>query len=176
MKALAILLATVLASATPCRAQQPGSIPANTRTLSKDNIPDDVIQRALDDFRKDPFEALHKGEDATIISYAPEIAKFSDFFLQWSGKDVASEQEKHLLRVAYTAAILARRRDLRPSNHDPFYLVLLQVIDTYDQLKKADPKLHSDTVEDFISKDKAGTLEKACEPMPICNGPPQAKP
>jgi hypothetical protein len=121
--------------------------------------------RAIGTFRDDPFSESGRLAAAVVIEF---VSTNHSVVVALSRKVVPFLGEKHsgltkdeatTLFVAFTAGNLDSQL-LRNQRKDDPYAGELQVIETYRQMQKRNPKLHCADVERFIDLEKQGQLKK----------------
>jgi hypothetical protein len=118
---------------------------------------------AIVSFREDPFSDVGRGCRGIIINFAEQSHEVSVFigpktvpFL--SNKSISLDDRSTLL-AAFTAGNIDSQL-LRHQKRDDSYSGVLQVIETYKQMQRKNPKLRIADVEKFVEMEKRGELKR----------------
>jgi hypothetical protein len=143
---------------------------ANAFSEEKSEAPTkDEALKAIKTFVEDPLSKDAEAAAATIVKFtekSPDVmVVLSEKVTPWLGDGELGKNGRILL-TAYIAGNVKAQLDARKSANDS-YAGILQVIETYAQLKKADKELNMPEVEKLVelkAKDKLKTfVEEALE-------------
>ena len=125
----------------------------------------DEVLKAIASFRRDPSGAKESGVAQTIFNFAdqsPDVhIALGERDTPWSG-DKLDEKYSALLLTAFLAGEVRSQLEAHAAKDDPM-AGALQVIDTYQLLKKADAKFRSPGVEQWIVLQSQGKLRAELE-------------
>ena len=122
----------------------------------------DLVLKAITAFREDPISSLGHAARAVIVSYSRDspdvIIKFTPKNYPISEIKPASEEESLTLFAAFIAGNLDSQL-LRGLKKDDAYAGDLQLIQTYRQLQKRNPRLRIQAVEKLAALESHGQLK-----------------
>ncbi len=156
-KPLAVAVALALTVGMP--------LPAATLDRSakggKGEVSKEDARRAIAIFRRDPLNAQGEMTRPIILKFAQdspdvEIA-VSEKRMSWLDDKSVPEDTGRVLLVAYMAGDIQSQLDSGKTKDDPV-AAAEQVIATYRQLQRADPKLKVREVEELVALQKQGKL------------------
>lgn len=151
--------------AAVCRGQDTTAAPQPVETDPQRAVSKEDVLKIISEFRKDPHGAMEKGRGALILAFAEQSKEvqisINGNVLSWSKDDIDPAIGSVLL-TAYIAGEIQAQLSAHLAKDDPM-AGALQVIDTYQQMKKADSKLRVPSVEQWITLQAQGKLRAALE-------------
>lgn len=150
--------AVVGASPSPARA---ATLDRSASKKAEGDVSKEDVRRAIAIFRRDPLNAQGEMTRPIILKFAEdspdvEIA-LDDKHMPWFKSKSLPEETGAVLLVAFVAGDIESQLDSGKTKDDPV-AATEQVIATYRQLQKADPKLKVREIEDLIDLQKHGKL------------------
>ena len=153
----AALTLTATASPLPAATLDRSATPEQ----SKGMVSKEDARRAIAIFRRDPFSTQGEMTQPIILTFAkdsPDVeVSVSDKRLAWFGNKAVSQETSRVLLVAYVAGNVQAQLDSGKAKDNPV-AAAEQVIATYRQLQRANPKLKVREVEELITLQKQGKL------------------
>ncbi|PTY04452.1 hypothetical protein DB346_03180 [Verrucomicrobia bacterium LW23] len=164
------VLALLLSIAGTAGLMLPGAAIAQSTEMDSKTAPTkEQVVKAMTDFTKDPLspEAIEATE--IIARYAKDspdcwlnlVEPILEFGRNQGDNDPLA-QFRRLLFVAFLAGNIKPQVD-KGVVKDHSYEGVLQVIQTYDQLKALNPKMNIDAIEKFRAMEKGGQLKQWVE-------------
>ncbi len=144
----------------------PPVLPAATldRSASKKaagDVSKEDVRRAIAIFRRDPLNAQGEMTRPIIFMFAKESPDVEVSLIQnhllWFDNKSLPDGSRQVLLAAYMAGTIQSQLDSGKTKHDPL-AAAEQVIATYRQLQKADPRLKVREIEDLADLQKRGKL------------------
>jgi hypothetical protein len=118
---------------------------------------------AITSFRADPFSEEGRGSRGIIINFSEQNHEVSVFInsktVPFLSNKTISLDDRSTLLAAFVAGNIDSQL-LRHQKKDDSYSGVLQVIETYRQMQKKNPKLRIADVEKFIDMEQRGELKR----------------
>ena len=132
-----------------------------TQQQGKGTVSKEDARKAIAIFRRDPLNSQGEMTRPIILKFAedsPDVEiSLSDKRLNWVGNKSVPEETSQVLIVAYVAGDVQSQLDSGKTKDNPV-AAAEQVINTYNQLKHANPELRVREVEELIRLQKQGKL------------------
>jgi hypothetical protein len=126
-------------------------------------ISKDVAPKAIAIFRDDPLSEDGRAAAAIIIRFIDNshdvVVSLNEKAFPVFGAPGVSQKEKSLLLAAFAAGNLDSQL-LRGVRKDDAYAGDLQLIQTYRQLQKKNPKLKIEAIEKMAERERRGELKR----------------
>jgi len=156
MRSVFLILVTVMAVAA-----------SSFTSGNKDTVTKDTVLNAIATFRIEPRSQTGRAAAAVIIDFAEKshdvAVNISQKALPFLSKKQNSSPERGTLMAAFIAGNIDAQL-LRGEKKDEPYAGELQVIDTYRQMQRTNPKLRIAEVDKFIELEKRGELKRYVSP------------
>ena len=156
-----LLLAVVAALLAVCTSLPAASLDPSVSKAKEGDVSKDDARKAIAIFRRNPLDTHGEMTRPIILKFAEdspdvEIA-VSDKTLPWLANKSVPTETSAVLLVAFVAGDVESQLDSGKTKDDPV-AGSEQVIATYRQLQKADPKLKVREVETLIDLQRQGKL------------------
>lgn len=145
----------------------PPSQPAPGKDSPKIVVTNEQILKVITLFRQDPAKAIDQGAGRLILDFAeasPDVEiKVSTDVMPWMGDSKPDPKQSSVMLAAFFAGEIKAQLESHTTKDDAMAGVL-QMIETYQQMKKVDPAFHFDVVEKWITLQSQGKLKEAIMP------------
>jgi hypothetical protein len=134
------------------------------RPAAKPAVTKEMVQAAIENFRKDPLPAIEQGTARTIMNFGEASSEvsisLSSKVVPWLGGKM--DERRSLLLAAYVAGNLESQLKEGKKANDSL-AGIQQAITTYRQLQKADANFRVEELEKLIAIDAEGGLKAYLE-------------
>ena len=138
----------------------PGPIAPRSTVIIEGKATKEQVLKAIAAFRRDPLAARTDGTSALILNFAeasPDVqVEMGPKVLPWMNEPV-NDKYGEVLMAAFVAGDVRSQLESHRAKDDAM-AGALQVIDTYQQLRKKDPSVRSVSVEKWIALQAQGKL------------------
>lgn len=169
---LAVFASVICITGAAALAQQaqPPSPPSQTgagKDSPKIVVTNEQILKVIALFRQDPAKAIDQGAGRLILDFAeasPDVEiKVTTEVMPWMGDSKPDPKQSSVMLAAFFAGEIKSQLESHTTKDDAMAGVL-QMIETYQQMKKVDPAFHFDAVEKWITLQSQGKLKEAITP------------